>query len=108
MKQLSRPGHERRVPYIQQVEHPRGRTMQGQVASLEQAPGGSVFTSDLSLKDQRKQLMFLIDDFSDRLRKFEDGPEKAILFARLVRLQEDLLNVQDALKSGKELHVCAA
>ena len=79
-----------------------------QASSLGQAPGGSVFTSDLSLKDQRKQLMYLIDDFSDRLRRFDDGPEKAIIFARLVGLQEDLLHVQDALKGSNELQDCAA
>ena len=79
-----------------------------QASSLGQAPGGSVFTSDLSLKDQRKQLMYLIDDFSDRLRRFDDGPEKAIIFARLVGLQEDLLHVQDALKVSNELQDCAA
>jgi hypothetical protein len=60
------------------------------------------FTSDLSLSDQRVQLMTLIADFSDRLRRFEDGPEKRVVFARLILLQQDLLRVQDALKGPQD------
>jgi hypothetical protein len=62
-----------------------------------QAAGGGVFTSDLSLTDQREQLLKLIADFSERLERFEDGPEKNIISARLIGLQQDLSQIQDLL-----------
>jgi len=62
-----------------------------------QVVGTPIFTSDLSLKDQREQLLKLIADFSDRLDRFEDGAEKQIISARLVRLKQDLLLIQDSL-----------
>jgi hypothetical protein len=60
---------------------------------------GAVFTSDLSLSAQREQLLQLIADFSERLEQFEDGPEKEVITARLVLLERDLTQVQDALQA---------
>jgi hypothetical protein len=57
----------------------------------------AVFTSDLSLADQREQLLKLIADFSERLESFQDSEEKEIITARLLRLGKDLLQVEDAL-----------
>jgi hypothetical protein len=70
-----------------------------------QVAGTPIFTSDLSLKDQREQLLKLIADFSDRLERFEDGSEKQIIAARLVRLKQDLLIIQDSLIGGEEERV---
>lgn len=72
-----------------------------------QITGTPVFTSDLSLRDQREQLLKLIADFSERLERFEDGAEKQIISARLVRLKQDLVIIQDSL-NGNVKEVCQA
>jgi hypothetical protein len=71
-----------------------------QPSTSVQLAGGGVFSSDLSLADQREQLLKLIDDFSDRLARFEDGPEKVIISARLNGLKLDLTQIQDLLKGA--------
>jgi len=60
---------------------------------------GAVFTSDLSLGAQREQLLELIADFSERLEQFEEGTEKEIITTRLVHLEQDLTQIQDALQA---------
>jgi hypothetical protein len=34
---------------------------------------------------------------AERLERFEDGGEKQIISARLIRLKQDLLHIQDSL-----------
>jgi hypothetical protein len=43
-----------------------------------------------------------IANFSQRLRAYEDGPEKQGIVDRLARLKQDLSEVQDALAIGPE------
>ena len=78
----------------------RGVTMSVEPSYSAHVVGTPVFTSDLSLSDQREQLLKLIADFSERLERFEDGVEKQIISARLVRLKQDLLHIQDTLSDS--------
>jgi hypothetical protein len=71
-------------------------------SSSSQVIRGPIFVNGLTLKEQRKQLWTLIANFSQRLRAYEDGPEKESLADRLVRLKFELSVIQDALAAPPE------
>jgi hypothetical protein len=54
----------------------------------------SVFGSDLSLAQQKEQLLKLIADYSERMQMLEDGEEKEIVSRRLVLLADSLAQVE--------------
>jgi len=55
------------------------------------------FGSDLSLQQQREQLLKFIADYSERMRRLEDGEEKAMVSRRLVFLTEGLKQIEQNL-----------
>jgi len=52
------------------------------------------FGSDLSLQQQREQLLKFIADYSERMRRLEDGEEKDLVSRRLAFLTEGLREVE--------------
>jgi hypothetical protein len=57
----------------------------------------SFFGSDLSLQQQREQLLKFIADYSERMRRLEDGEEKDLVSRRLVFLTEGLAQIDRSL-----------
>jgi len=57
----------------------------------------SVFGSDLSLAQQKEQLLQLIADYSERLQKLEDGEEKSLVSRRISKLTKSLTLLESQL-----------
>jgi hypothetical protein len=57
----------------------------------------SVFGSDLSLAQQKEQLLKLIADYSERRQKLEDGEEKELVSRRLALLADSLSQIEQTL-----------
>jgi hypothetical protein len=57
----------------------------------------SVFGSDLSLVQQKEQLLKLIADYSERRQKLEDGQEKELVSRRLALLADSLSQIEQTL-----------
>jgi len=61
--------------------------------SSETGKTSSFFGSDLSLQQQREQLLKFIADYSERMRRLEDGEEKDLVSRRLDFLTEGLAQI---------------
>ena len=57
----------------------------------------SFFGSDLSLVQQREQLLKFIADYSERMRRLEDGEEKDLVARRLDFLTDGLAQIDRSL-----------
>jgi hypothetical protein len=57
----------------------------------------SFFGSDLDLHQQREQLLKFIADYSERMRRLEDGEEKELVSRRLDFLTEGLAQIDLSL-----------
>jgi len=70
-------------------------------ASEQNIKLSGIFSSDLSLAQQKKQLKYFIADFSEKLKELEDSADKEKCAERLSYLQREYARIQLATSKAK-------